>query len=918
MKLDPITNLHRFLVARDRRNLVRVLILPVMMLCVAVAVAGAAGAAEEAIGWDLSGEASGPGWSPVFRLAGGMLGVTTLPESEASALGIEWLAPLRSDGLYLLAPAPDLRDLDHGRLPPAWRVRLGGELTTGEEEQLVAAVVPIMRGEHLTLLSLPEALRGVWEAPPSRSAAFRAGGVREFGLQDATPIPAQDRPSQERNPTYWSSLQQAVQTDRMFGDLDYLSSTLQTRYTTTPQMELATEFVFNLMSDLGLDTSYDEFFFSGNSQRNVVGIQYGTVDPSRVYIVCGHLDSTSPDPLTLAPGAEDNGSGSAAVLEAARLLSGIETAYTIYYICFAAEEVGLVGSAHFAAGAAQAGLDIRGVLNVDMVGYYHPAGDDLWVEGFYNGVSSEWLMDLLRDNALDYTDLSVYKYTGEGFGSDHVPFHNEGYPAVLAIEYDWSDYPCYHRTCDAVDQLDADLWGKITAATIITAAQLAEPQGGLGILDGTVILSGGGNPAGSQLELVGTGYSIQSSDGSGAFSFGDLFPGTYLLRATRAGYDPGETAVVIEADQTTQVQITLEPLQPGSISGTVRAPDGMPIAGALIEIEAHTIVLTSGPDGTYSFPSIWPGDLNLSAASVGRIPRGIALTLGQGEVLTDVDFVLATLWDFESVDEGLQASGSWEWGADSQFGAHSGSLVWGTALNGEHGNCADDQLVFPAVSLGAFLDASFSAYFNYDIEDGYDGANLKVSFDGGQNWSVVTPTEGYDGTVSGTCNPLDGQTAFMDVSGSWIQRHFDLSPFVGQWVRLRFDFGSDVGLTRPGIYVDDVAIAGTMIPADAELPPDPALSKGPALRLAPNPARPGTRIELRLPTSQRGTLTVVGLDGRALHHIRESVLLAAGRHPFDWNGDDDSGRPLPAGVYWVRWTPQTPSPSVGQRLLLLR
>ncbi len=759
------------------------------------------------------------------------------------------------------------------------------------------------------------------EAPGSdRLALYRSMGIdlRESGSQDATAITIPERPSRERNVTYWTSLGQAVQTDRMFGDLDYLSTTLQTRYTTTPQMEQATAFVFDLMTGLGLDTSYDEFSYSGSDQRNVVGIQYGAVDPSRIYVVCGHLDSTSPDPQTLAPGAEDNGSGSAAVLEAARLLSEIGTAYTIYYICLAAEEVGLVGSAHFAAEAAQAGLDIRGVLNMDMVGYYHPDGDDLWVEGFYEGVSSEWLMDLLRDNALDYTDLSVYKYPGEGFGSDHVPFHSEGYPAILAIEYDWADYPCYHRTCDTVDQLDAALWGKITAATVITVAQLAEPQAGLGILEGTVTLNGGGSPAGTQLELLGTNYAIQFCDGNGAFDFADLFPGTYTLRATRAGYDPAETAVAIAADQTTQVHLTLDPLVPGSISGTVRAPDGTPIAGALIEIEAHTVVLVSGPDGTYSFPAIWPGDLNLSAASVGRIPRGIAITLGQGEVLTDIDFVLATLWDFESADEGLQPSGSWEWGADVEFGAHSGTLVWGTELNGEHGNCADDQLAIPAVSLGAFLDASLSAYFNYEIEDGYDGANLKVSIDGGQSWSVVTPDEGYDGTVSGTCNPLDGQAAFMDVSGGWIQRHFDLSPFVGQWVRLRFDFGSDVGLTMPGIYVDDVAFAGTMIPADAELPPDPVLAKSLALRLAPNPARPGTRIELQLPTSQRGSLTIVGLDGRALHSIRESILLPAGRHPFDWHGNDAAGRPLPAGVYWVRWTPDTPSPAVGQRLLLLR
>lgn len=470
-----------------------------ILLAVAVWTPLICGAQPEAefIAWDTADLTSVPGWVPVHRLADGVLGLTTLPMDQAETIGLETLAPFRSGDLYLLAPAPDLRELESGDLPPAWLARLRGELKPGEARKLAETIVTIKRGEHLTLLRLPETLRAVWDAPPSRCATFAAGDIEALEPRRASPVVPADLPEPDRNPTYWTSLKQAVQPSRMFADLDYLSTTLQTRYTVTPEMELATEYVFDAFTDLGLDAGYDEFTYSGSDQRNVVGVQYGTVDPSRIYIVCAHLDSTSPDPYTLAPGAEDNGSGSAAVLEAARLLSEIETAYTIYYICWAAEEVGLVGSAHFASNAAQSGLDIRGVLNMDMVGYYHPAGDDLWVEGFYDGVNSEWLMNILRDNALAYTDLSVYMYPSNGFGSDHVPFHNEGFPAILAIEDDWDDYPCYHRTCDTVDQLDADLWGGITASVVITAAQLAEVQGGLGVLDGTVSLNGGGNPAGS-------------------------------------------------------------------------------------------------------------------------------------------------------------------------------------------------------------------------------------------------------------------------------------------------------------------------------------------------------------------------------------------------------------------------------------
>ena len=71
---------------------------------------------------------------------------------------------------------------------------------------------------------------------------------------------------------------------------------------------------------------------------------------------------------------------------------------------------------------------------------------------------------------------------------------------------------------------------------------------GLGILEGTVTLNGGGSPAGTQLELVGTNYAVESCDGNGAFGFDDLFPGTYLLRATRAGYDPAELRYISPAE----------------------------------------------------------------------------------------------------------------------------------------------------------------------------------------------------------------------------------------------------------------------------------------------------------------------------------------------------------------------------------
>ncbi|MBD3335380.1 MAG: PEGA domain-containing protein, partial [Candidatus Eisenbacteria bacterium] len=182
---------------------------------------------------------------------------------------------------------------------------------------------------------------------------------------------------------------------------------------------------------------------------------------------------------------------------------------------------------------------------------------------------SEWLIDFVRAIAEAYTDLSVYKYPGDGFGSDHVPFHNHGYPAVLSIENEWDSYPCYHSACDTVGWLDADLWRGITAANVVSLAQLAGAQASAGAIDGTVLVEGGGDPGGAVLTLAGTGYTVETSDPAGAFGWSGIFPGTYTLTAEKSGYVSAETEVAVTDGGTAQVEIVLEPL-----SSDVEPPAG--------------------------------------------------------------------------------------------------------------------------------------------------------------------------------------------------------------------------------------------------------------------------------------------------------------------------------------------------------
>ncbi|MFC1572366.1 M28 family peptidase [Candidatus Eisenbacteria bacterium] len=822
---------------------------------------------------------------------------------------------------YLLIPREILAALDRGELPGAWKATLLRrdlpELTAAE-----LSSIDVLAEDHtLALVRLPESLRAVYDEPGSRSQRLPTVEERRLSTsRSAHGLPEMTR-ALRHDSTYWQAVADAVSSDRMFTDLDYLSTTLLTRYFSTPQMELACEYAKNSFDALGLDSWYDFFSHGGHDLKNVVGVKTGTVDSTQIYLICGHLDSISGDPQNSAPGAEDNGSGSAGVLEAARLLASVQTDYTIYFVCFSAEEQGLVGSNHFAVWADNQDLDIRAVLNMDMTGYHDPTGEDLWIEGFAEGTSSVWLMDILEDNAESFAGLFVYRYGGEGFGSDHVPFHNHGFPAVLSIENEWSSYSCYHNTCDTVDQLNPWLWRSITASNVVTLAQLAQVQGEAGALAGTVTVAGGGDPANVTLHLVATGYPERTSDGTGQFSWDTLFPGEYTVLAEKAAYLPASSVVSVVSGETANVELVLEPLVPGSIEGTVYTAEGTPIGGAAIEVEGYAIIAFTGPDGSYTLGPLWPGSLNLCATAAGRIPGTLALELGQAEQLAGVDLSLTTVMDFEDDPEDLMATSGWQWGNDGATGAHSGTNVWGTILNGNYGSCADHRLDLPPISLGRYTDATLSVWVWYQAESGYDGGNLSVTTDG-QRWNLVTPVELYDATIEGTCNPLDGQAGFTGNSGGWILRTFPLSAQIPNWVRLRFNFGSDSYISDNGWYIDDLILSGTLTSSavnGSNQESDSRLAGGDrigSLHISPSLTNGQTTIAFHLRTEEVGSLAVYAPDGRVLAELLGRALMPSGVHTRVWNGRDQGGNLAPAGIYWVGWRGE--ESSLNRKVLVVR
>jgi len=358
--------------------------------------------------------------------------------------------------------------------------------------------------------------------------------------------------------------------------LKYYIQNLQdymTRHSSTDGYDTASQWVEDKLDSYGLNAFQQTFPMSSYNCQNVVGELVGNTYPDQYWIVCGHLDSTSPTPYTDAPGADDNGSGSSTVVEAARILSQYEFRYSIRFICFGGEEQGLWGSAYYASQAASAGDDILGAYNLDMILYGPPPDDVLWVS--YNGQSTGFglAIEAITDTYVPALQTNV-EYNPGLTASDHASFWNNGYAAVLGIEEDVYSNPYYHQTTDVLANYLAYFpFGTDCARSAVASiAYLAQPTGPVGtgegqssgIADGRMVLAP--NPAASSvtISLPGSGAAqmhvslydlsgrlaaggvMQSPDGSAVLDVSSLPPGVYQVMVRSGSLVSASRLVILD------------------------------------------------------------------------------------------------------------------------------------------------------------------------------------------------------------------------------------------------------------------------------------------------------------------------------------------------------------------------------------
>ena len=205
---------------------------------------------------------------------------------------------------------------------------------------------------------------------------------------------------------------------------------------------LARQQILTRFQGFGLVADLEPFWYNSGLDHNVVGILPGVMCPSEIYIVGAHYDA-----IAGAPGAYDNASGVAGVLEAARVLSQQSYEATIVFVAFDREEQGRIGSMAYVAQHAED--DIRGMINLDIIGY-QPARPGDW------DYAMARLYYTLRTGLVDELAAAMQSYAGmqcaPGFGehSDHVPFSDAGFAAAWLGSFA-TDNPYIHTALDSVD-----------------------------------------------------------------------------------------------------------------------------------------------------------------------------------------------------------------------------------------------------------------------------------------------------------------------------------------------------------------------------------------------------------------------------------------------------------------------------------
>ena len=240
-------------------------------------------------------------------------------------------------------------------------------------------------------------------------------------------------------------------------------------------------------ASLGFRVESDPFSYRGRRYRNIIARMPATRAP--LVVLGAHFDSVEG-----SPGADDNASGVAVLLESARLLASMKLKSEVLFCAFNLEELNMIGSSHLAKRLKAEGAKITGMVSLEMVGYtdrrpgsqkYPAALSWLYPDrADFIGVIGNWRSAALLQSfaaalkKIDGLPVETLSVLGNGFLvpqvrlSDHAPFWDAGYPALLLTDTAFMRNPHYHSASDTIETLDLDFMAKVCNGVVDAVAVL--------------------------------------------------------------------------------------------------------------------------------------------------------------------------------------------------------------------------------------------------------------------------------------------------------------------------------------------------------------------------------------------------------------------------------------------------------------
>jgi hypothetical protein len=309
----------------------------------------------------------------------------------------------------------------------------------------------------------------------------------------------------DHQPLDLAALVAAVDSNRLRSDLEFVEG-VRHRNTGAAHLAAVRDSMAALFAAAGLYVEDQSFTYTNYTGHNIAGHLPGTAS-QQVVVIDAHYDT-----VNNAPGADDNGSGTVGVWEAARILSRYPSQKALRFIGFDLEEAGLIGSQRYVTSLVNNDVEIAGVFNFEMIGYYSdepnsqtlPTGFNLLFPNAYNAVAaddfrgnfitnvgntaSQALVTLFDTTAAALVPgLRVISVAVPGNGeiaqdlrrSDHTPFWEGGYPALMLTDGANFRNECYHTPSDTLDdKLNFTFMANVVRATVAAAANLAGLQHG--------------------------------------------------------------------------------------------------------------------------------------------------------------------------------------------------------------------------------------------------------------------------------------------------------------------------------------------------------------------------------------------------------------------------------------------------------